>query len=111
MKAGWQCVLLAVLVGASLTGLVACGDNNKTLENPVVTVDQAKRSREIYEKASGDWNAVSAADKAEMVKFYGDEEKAKAIWATMSQPRAVPDSAGGRNELPSGMPPEATTGR
>lgn len=124
MRAVHKFVLLVTALLLTVVGVVACNDSQTTLQNPVVTVDQAKRSREIYEKAQGSWDAMSEADKAEMIKMHSDEAKAKAIWGAMSTPRAegtqpnVPPAApnaptapgAGRNDLPSGMPPEATTG-
>jgi hypothetical protein len=58
--------------------------------------------RGFYDKVKGDWNALSAEDKAAFTKLAGDEAKAQKIWGTMAGPPGAGPGAGGP---PAGAPP------
>ena len=42
--------------------------------------------RKYYDKAGGQWDSLSAEDKAAFTKIAGDDAKAQAMWRTMSTP-------------------------
>lgn len=58
--------------------------------------------RGLYDKVKGDWNALTAEDKAAFTKLAGDDAKAQKLWATMSGP---PGAGPGSSGPPGGAPP------
>jgi len=49
-------------------------------------VGQLVEMRKIFDKAGGNWDSLTAADKAEYTRLAGDDAKAQAMWKTMSGP-------------------------
>ncbi len=86
MKAQWSVfLLLAMVATATLPG---CGDEVKLDEQAtIMPVDTAKKSRELFDKVAGDYNALTEADrKTYLDLFEGDEARAKKTWDIMANP-------------------------
>jgi len=78
-------LLLSVLALVSIGGIAGCGDSGGP--DPKVQtamVDKAKTMREMFVKAGGDYDKLSAEDKAKWLKFCeNDQNKAQDAWNGM----------------------------
>lgn len=89
--------LIGSLSLISLTFISGCSGTNKP--ESIATQDQVNKMvelRKLFTKVGGDWNKLSDSDKAEFVKFAGDEKKAQFMWFRMGHPGSTggPDGSG-----------------
>lgn len=91
-------VLATVIVSASLAAGCKGGDEGGPKPDAAV-VNTGTQMRTYFDNAHGDYNALSATDRAAFVKlFNGDEKRAQEVWTVMkngSSPRAGSAAPGG----------------
>lgn len=77
-------LIAATVVGLATTLLVGCGKADDGLSDK--DRDKATRAQEIVKKSGGNWDSVSADDKAYLVKEigYGNEYNAKMFFMAES---------------------------
>ncbi len=94
MRTQWCALLVAfAIVPITLTG--CSGDVKLDKDATIMDVDVATKSREYFDKAQGDYEKLSAEDKAAYLKLHGgDQNKADATWQIMVNPSARPDRQG-----------------
>ncbi|MBI5708529.1 MAG: hypothetical protein HZC36_16210 [Armatimonadetes bacterium] len=91
-----------------LFGVVGCSGggtqsmNQDYLQNAEA---QGKAKRAIFDRAGGDWNAMSAEDKKEFLSYFPDEANAQKFWEMMKHP----PSSGGPGIPPTGAGTGAPT--
>jgi len=106
----------AVIAALGFVGLVATsgcsGDSGKPQSiASEERVQEIVEMRKIYDKSGGNWDALSAEDKAAYIKLAGDEQKAKTMWTTMSTPMgSEPNTAAAPNIPMGGAQPAPATG-
>lgn len=84
-------VFMAVVGGVMLSG---CGSSGPDAQVETERVDNAKQMRSIFDNAGGDYEKLSAEDKAKFVKIFGgDEAKAKHSWDAMKNGPSLPAGA------------------
>ena len=49
-------------------------------------VNNMVEARKFFDKAAGNWDSLTAEDKAQFNKLAGDEAKGKTLWQTMANP-------------------------
>lgn len=73
-----------LLLALTLTMFVAAGCSGSNEPDPQLEAKReaaAKNVRDIYDRAGGNWDALTAADKASLLKeFDNKEENAKRMW-------------------------------
>lgn len=74
---------LAVCSALSLSMLAGCGSPGPDKEDQANRVEVATQMRSYFDKAGGDYNRLSEADRAEFIKLCGGEEQAKTNWDLM----------------------------
>jgi hypothetical protein len=63
---------------------IGCGEPAPDAKVETERLDSAKQMRTLFDGAGGDYNRLSATDKAAYIKsFGGNEENAKRMWETM----------------------------
>lgn len=75
----------AVAAAALLTG---CGAQGQAVDKDYMAKAEAKAGdiRVIFDKVGGNWDAMTAEDKAAYVANFKDEAEAKAAWDVMISP-------------------------
>lgn len=67
----------------------------------IMSVDAAKETRQIFDRAGGNWDALTPADKARLIELNNTEEQAQQTWELMKNPpgatpSGIPNAAGTR---------------
>ena len=89
-----------------LCGIVGCsGGGTQSMNQDYLAnaEEQGKAKRAIFDKVSGDWEALSAEDKKQFISYFPDENNAKKFWEMMKHP----PSSGGPGIPPTGTAPGA----
>ena len=76
-----------ITVGLLLTVgvLGGCGNDHPPItQSPQSEVNTAVQMRVIFNKVNGDYGALSAEDKAEVLKLGGSQANVDSLWKTMS---------------------------
>jgi hypothetical protein len=77
--------VVRVLACVAAIGLIGCGDSGGP--DPKVEtarVDTAREMRSYFDKVRGDYNQLSADDKAKYLKLFdGDQSRAESVWNQM----------------------------
>ncbi|MGV3617177.1 MAG: hypothetical protein ACO1SV_17765 [Fimbriimonas sp.] len=82
-------LFVAVLAVAFSVGVIGCDSGPGGKPQSIASdekVNQIVEMRAIYDKVKGNWNSLSADDKAKYTQMAGDDAKAKAMWEGMSRP-------------------------
>jgi hypothetical protein len=97
MKLSPTTAALLVLLSASTVGAISgCSSGSGKPESIASEerVGQIVEMRKYFDKAGGNWDALSAEDKAAYTKLAGDDKKAQTMWRTMSTPMGANPSGG-----------------
>lgn len=96
-------LLLASLafLGVLLTGSGCSGGSGGGIDKDYMAnaEEQGKEKRQIFLRAGGNYDAMSAEDRKKYLSFFENETFAKEFWAVMANPptSANPSSGGGSN--------------
>lgn len=96
MKRILICSISAAMLGTMAIGIAGCGDSG----GPEAQVDQGRVDkltsiRTLFDKSKGDYNALSPADKAELLRLCdNDQAKVETTWNVMKTGPVPP--GGGR---------------
>lgn len=88
---GSRLFALALAASALACSFVSagCGDGSGGKPQSIASetrVQEIVKMREIFDKVRGNWDALSAEDKAEYTRLAGDEAKARQMWEGMANP-------------------------
>lgn len=93
------------LIGFVLLGLAGgCGSAGKVeLDKDYMATAEAqgKDKRAIFERANGDYNAMSSEDRTKFLSYFSNEEDAKKFWELMAHPPSSQAGPVGTNPTPS----------
>lgn len=72
-----------------ICSLAGCGSGSSGKPESIASEEQVNKiveMRKYFDKVNGQWDSLTAEDKASFTKLAGDEAKAQAMWKTMSTP-------------------------
>ena len=99
MKNPLSAILIATVAAMSAVGAVSgCGsgsDKPQSIASPE-RVNQLVEMRQIFDKSGGNWDGLSAEDKAKYTQLAGDDAKAKMYWDKMLHPAGGAEASGKR---------------
>lgn len=89
--------ITGLLCVAVFSTVVGCGSGTPppVAQASQTQIDNAVKMRELFVKANGNYDSLSAEDKAAYVKLAGSEAAGQAQWKTMSSHPATPGGASG----------------
>lgn len=80
------CLAALAIVGVGLTQGCSSESSKPQSIASEERVVQLVEMRKIFDKAGGQWDSLSADEKATYTRLAGDDAKAQAMWKTMSSP-------------------------
>ena len=92
----FKAAILVAILGTLSLGMAGCGDSRPGPDEKTekARLDEMLAARAIFEKVNGDWNQLTATDKAAYVKTFGDETKAQNAWMQMKNGPVPPGGSG-----------------
>lgn len=82
-------VAVAFVILSCIGALVGCGSSSSGKLESIASEEQVNKiveMRKYFDKVNGQWNSLTAEDKAAFTKLAGDDAKAQSMWKTMSTP-------------------------
>lgn len=98
MRNQTMCLTIAGLACVAALNMVGCGKSEPpaVVQASQAQIDNAVQMRQMFVKANGNYDSLSAEDKAAYNKLAGSEAAGQAQWKTMStHPVAAPSGGNG----------------
>jgi len=101
-RAGIACLAVLATMGVFVSaGCNSAPDKPESIASEA-RVQEIVEMRKIFDKAGGNWDSLTEADKAEYIRLAGDEAQAKTMWTTMSTPMGSEPNTGAAPNIPMG---------
>lgn len=72
--------------------IIGCGSSDGGKPQSIATDEQVNKiveMRAIFDKVSGNWETLTAEDKATFTKLAGDDAKAQTLWKSMGSAKGA----------------------